>query len=93
MPQIHQVETFEHSAHVLDPQHGMVLRKEQVLRRGTANAIFNDDDTYPISFRGTFDVPEDVAELLTKQPGWAFGPNPYQDEFEAEAAKKKTASK
>ena len=98
--QIHQVEVFETNQHVLDPTRGMLLRKEQQLRRGSAASISHPDheEDFEIGPDGTFDVPTDVALFYVGdgsgpgQPGWYAGPNPFHEEEPKQVEKAKASA-
>ena len=83
---IHQVEVFHEKHHVLDPVRGMVLKSEDVIRRGTASHISHDLGEFDVESDGSFIVPDEVAEFLCNTPGWYEGPNPFVDEIVAENA-------
>lgn len=82
---IHNVEVFDEKHYEIDAQKGAVLKHTQVLKRGTASAITHDDETYEVEADGSFRVPDDLAAFLVNQPGWYGGPNPFVEEYEAEA--------
>jgi hypothetical protein len=98
---IHNVEVFDEKHYEIDPAKGAVLKHTQVLKRGTADTIAHDGETFSVDADGSFHVPDDLAALLLKQPGWYEGPNPFVEEYEAEAVdeapkparKRKAASK
>ncbi len=85
MSQIHEVQVFEKKHYEIDPQRGAVLKSEQVLKRSGTTAIAFDGETYEIGEDGTFDVPVEVAAHFTARPGWYEGPNPFIEEYAAEA--------
>jgi hypothetical protein len=82
--QIHHVEKIDQVVSVLDPVHGIVRRKESVIKQSSVTSI---DGKYKIQKDGSFDVPADVAEFLCNTPGWYLGMNPYAEEYlKAQAA-------
>lgn len=95
MPQIHQVEEYTELKHDLDPVRGMVLRSERKVLKGGTVAISHPDydEVFEIGPDGSFDVPDDVAAFLVKQPSWFEGPNPFQEEFLQKVGKKTSAKK
>ncbi len=84
MAKIHNVEVYDEKHYELDPVRGAVLKSEQVLKPGGAQVINHDDVEYEVSADGSFDVPDEVAELLLKQPGWFSGASPFQEAPEVE---------
>jgi hypothetical protein len=74
---IHNVQTFDRSEHVVDPVRGPILKKEQVLKRGTIETVAHEGKTYKIDNSGSFNVPDEVAEFLLEQPGWYEGESPF----------------
>ncbi len=93
MSKIHNVEVFNESHYELDPIRGAVMKSEKVLKPGAAQNINHDDVEYEIDADGTFDVPDEVAEFLCRQPGWFPGTSPFQEAPEVErknAAKPRT---
>lgn len=92
--QIHHVETSFHDRYVVDPEHGQVRRREEVLRCSDITQVSHDGKTYSRDDDGTFDVPDDVAAFLvgrrTGQGTWRTGPNPFADEI---APKRTTRSR
>ncbi len=83
---IHQVEVFHEKHHTLDPIRGMVLKTEDVIRRGSASRISHELGEFDIEPDGSFIVPDEVAEFLCNTPGWFEGPNPFVEEIAAENA-------
>jgi hypothetical protein len=91
MTQIHQVIASEEARHEIDPLRGSIVRKEQVLKRGSVEKIASPEHGgFSISDDGTFDVPEELAEFYLKQPDWYQGPNPF---VQMEEQKAKVATK
>ncbi len=85
MTQIYHVIQSTHDRHVLDPERGMVLRREIAMKPADTGAIKHGDDIYEVQADRTFDVPEHVAAHFLRQPGWHEGENPFaQSEEPAE---------
>ncbi len=89
MPEIHQVEEAVERKHVIDPYHGMTIRMETVVKPSTTAAISHEGVTYK-AVDGTFDVPQDVANLFLGYPGWAPGPNPFAEVEKPKRARAKS---
>ena len=75
--QIHHVETSYEDRWVLDEQRGAVKRREQIMKRSSAERIVHNGETYEVEADGTFLVPDDVAAFMCRQPGWHEGPSPF----------------
>ena len=86
MTQIYHVIQSTSDRHVLDPERGMVLRREIEMKPADTAAIKHGEDTYQVANDKTFDVPEHVAAHFLRQPGWHQGPNPFAEQ-EAEPEK------
>ena len=87
--QIFHCETSHADRWVMDPQHGMVKRREEVLRPsglrsiGVAAGVYEscpEETEFLPDASGTFDVPADVAAHLLAQPGWGEGLSPFPPE-------------
>jgi hypothetical protein len=79
MTQIYHVIQSTSDRYVLDPDRGMVQRRELVMKASDVAAIKHGEDTYEVASDGTFDVPEHVAAHFLRQPGWHQGPNPFAE--------------
>ena len=80
MTQIHNVVESPTSRYVLDPDHGMVQRRELVMRASDVDRIKHGDDTFEVQPDGSFEVPADVAAHYLRMPGWHEGPSPFAPE-------------
>lgn len=87
--QIHEVQVFKKKSHHLDPEKGLVLQTQDIVKRSDTSVISFDGVEYEVDDDGTFDVPDEVAAFFIGTPGWYEGPNPFNEaEAEADAAKK-----
>jgi hypothetical protein len=75
--QIYNVIQSTANRYVLDPDQGMVQRRELVMKASDVSAIKHADDTFEVQADGTFDVPEHVAKHFLRMPGWHEGANPF----------------
>jgi hypothetical protein len=94
MTQIYHVIQTTSDRYVLDPERGMVQRRELVMQAATTGAIKHGDDQFEVQADGTFDVPAHVAAHFLGRPGWHEGSNPFaeaQDEPEKPARAKTKA--
>jgi hypothetical protein len=86
MSKIHNVESSEEKSYAIDPEKGIVQKTNQVIGQGSASSIAHDGETYKIEADGSFEVPDELADLLCHTPGWFRGANPFQSAIEAEVA-------
>ena len=89
--EIHQVIESEVLRHELDPIRGVQMRKERVLKQGSASVITDPEFGEFKAENGTFDVPDGLAVTLLCQPGWYEGPNPFAEVAEPKKARAKAA--
>ncbi len=96
--QIHHIVTTEADRYVLDPQHGPVLRREQIVRPSDIFSIVHKGKSYERQEDGSFDVDEETAVFLVgrkdKNGIWHNGPSPYapsEEPAEKAAPKPRTA--
>jgi hypothetical protein len=89
--QIYNVIQSTANRYVLDPDHGMVQRRELVMRASDVSAIKHADDTFDVQPDGTFQVPEHVAAHFLRMPGWHEGSNPFAVEEQEKPAGEKPA--
>lgn len=73
--QIHNVTTTHHGR-TIDPGTDRPKPAETVVEPSGVHRIVHDEQTYEVRPDGTFDVPDDLADVLCAQPEWARGPNP-----------------
>ena len=90
--QIHHIQTTEADRYVLDPQHGPVLRREQIIKPSDITSIVYGSKSYERQEDGSFDVDDETARFLVgrkdKNGMWHNWPSPYApDAVEALAAK------
>ncbi len=97
--QIHHIVTTEADRYVLDPQHGPVLRREQIIRPSDITSIVYGSKSYERQDDGSFDVDEETARFLVgrkdKSGIWHNGPSPYapsEEEVAEKAAPKPRAT-
>jgi len=88
MAQIHNVEVSQTKRYVTDPEKGLVLKHDSLIKQGSASTITHDGETYKVDSDGTFDVSEECAAFLTHTPGWYNGPNPFVTEAPAAPARR-----
>lgn len=88
---IHNVQVHWRSEYALDPIRGTVLKKEEVLQRGTISAVAHDGVTYTVGDDGSFEVPADVAAALVGENGWYEGASPFPPEKPARKARARKA--
>ena len=91
--QIHHVQVTYEDKWVLDPQHGSVKKREEIIAPSGTSSIgvpahqFDscpDGETFEVQSDGAFHVPDDVAAFFMRMPGWREGPSPLVDEPAAE---------
>lgn len=80
MYKIHHVESTPVEHYVVDPNLGPMRRVDQIVRRSSTESIVYKGETYKIQPDGCFDVPEDVAQFMCRQPNWNSGPCPFPPE-------------
>ncbi|MGO9903487.1 MAG: hypothetical protein ACLP0J_28255 [Solirubrobacteraceae bacterium] len=79
MTQIYNVIQSTSDRYVLDPDRGMVQRRELVMQASDVHAIKHGDEQFEVAPDGTFDVPAHVAAHFLRQPGWHEGSNPFAE--------------
>ena len=88
--EIHQVIESEVLRHEIDPVRGIQIRKDRVLKQGSASVISDPEfGEFKADKDGTFDVPDGLAVTLLCQPGWHEGPNPFAEPEEPRKARAK----
>jgi hypothetical protein len=93
MAQIHNVEVTKTKRYITDPAKGLTLVHDDHIQKGSATAINYGNETYEIDADGSFDVSDEAAAFLCKQPGWYEGPNPFPPEVEAAPTRKPSKAK
>ena len=86
--QIHNVEVSYKDRMVLDPEQGLLRKREELLKRASTERIVHGGEVYEVQADGSFEVPQSVATFMTRMPGWYLGPNPFTAEAEDSAAPK-----
>ncbi|MGD0386755.1 MAG: hypothetical protein ABSB73_11555 [Solirubrobacteraceae bacterium] len=79
MTQIHHVVQSTANRYVVDPDRGIVQRRELVMGASDIQQIKHGDDMFQVGDDGTFQVPERVAAHFLRMPGWHEGPNPFAE--------------
>lgn len=83
MAEIHHTQVGYEDRWVLDPAMGAVKRREEILKPSGVERIVHGDDTYERTDRGSFEVPDGVADFYVRMPGWHRGPSPFAPEPKA----------
>jgi hypothetical protein len=91
--QVHNVKSFTTVRYVEDDQ-GMTQRQvvERFAKSDTDRITYGPTgETFEIAADGSFYVPVEVAEFLTRQPDWHSGPSPFAPEEPVEEPKPRSS--
>lgn len=84
---IHHLEVRNTTHVAADERTGKpVLVRDKVLGPSGTTAITYEGVQYNVQQDGTFDVPDEVGAYYMRGDGWFGGPNPFAEQFQAEAA-------
>lgn len=80
MARIHFVQEKTVQRHVIDPDLGLSVRNEKVVKASDINSVTHDGVTYEPDDTGTFEVSDEAAaHLCAHHRGCYLGDNPFHE--------------